>query len=168
MKAEKKRKIAVDAADIRILRALQQHGQLSKTKLSELVSLSPTPCWIRFTRLKDAGLIRGYHADIALDKIANATKVIVTVSLKEHSKANFDRFMEYVDQVDEIVECMATGGGMDYVLKVVTPSLSAFQHVMDQLLSAELGIERYMTYIATREIKSTQVNLANLITDPDN
>ncbi|MFD1210366.1 Lrp/AsnC ligand binding domain-containing protein [Modicisalibacter tunisiensis] len=52
---------------------------------------------------------------------------------------------------------------MDYVLKVVTPSLSAFQQVIDRLLSAELGIERYMTYIATREIKSTQVNLANLM-----
>ncbi|MBB3192532.1 Lrp/AsnC family transcriptional regulator [Halomonas cerina] len=160
------RKIAIDAADIRILRALQQHGQLSKTKLSELVNLSPTPCWVRFTRLKEAGLIRGYHADIALDKIANATKVVVTVSLEGHRKSNFDRFEDYIGQVDEIVECIATGGGMDYVLKVVTPSLSAFQHVMEELLSAELGIDRYMTYIATREIKSTQPNLACLMADP--
>ncbi|WP_136254451.1 Lrp/AsnC family transcriptional regulator [Onishia niordana] len=160
------RKLAIDAADIRILRALQQHGQLSKTKLSELVNLSPTPCWIRFTRLKEAGLIRGYHADISLNKIANATKVMVTVSLEGHRRANFERFEAYIAQVDEIVECIATGGGMDYVLKVVTPSLSAFQQVMDRLLGAELGIERYMTYIATREIKSTQVNLANLMTDP--
>ncbi|TFH86894.1 Lrp/AsnC family transcriptional regulator [Billgrantia azerbaijanica] len=161
------RKIAIDAADVRILRALQQHGQLSKTKLSELVNLSPTPCWIRFTRLKEAGLIRGYHADIALDKIANATKVVVTVSLEGHRKANFEHFEDYIGQVDEIVECMATGGGMDYVLKVVTPSLSAFQRVMDRLLSAELGIARYMTYIATRDIKSTQFNIANLMTDPE-
>ncbi len=161
------RKIAIDAADIRILRALQQHGQLSKTKLSELVSLSPTPCWIRFSRLKEAGLIRGYHADIAIDKIANVTTVVVTVALEEHRKVNFERFEAYIGQVDEIVECMTTGGGMDYVLKVVTASLAAFQDVMDRLLSAELGIERYMTYIATRQIKSTQVNLANLITAPD-
>jgi Lrp/AsnC family transcriptional regulator of ectoine degradation len=167
MKAEKKRKLAIDSADVRILRALQQHGQLSKTKLSELVNLSPTPCWIRFTRLKDAGLIRGYHADIAVNKIANATKVVVTVSLEEHRKSNFDRFEAYISKVDEIVECIATGGGMDYVLKVVTPSLSAFQNVMDRLLSAELGIDRYMTYIATKEVKSTQINLANLMTDPE-
>lgn len=160
------RKIAIDAADIRILRALQQHGQLSKTKLSELVNLSPTPCWVRFTRLKEAGLIRGYHADIAIDKIADATKVIVTVSLKEHRKTVFERFEEHIGKVDEIVECIATGGGMDYVLKVVTPGLHAFQNVMDELLSAELGIDRYMTYISTREIKSTQLNLASLATNP--
>jgi len=160
------RTIAIDAADLRILRALQQHGQLSKTKLSELVNLSPTPCWIRFSRLKEAGLIRGYHADIALDRIANTTTVMVTVSLEGHRKENFERFENYILKVDEIVECMTTGGGMDYVMKVVTPSLSAFQRVIDRLLSAELGIERYMTYIATREIKSTQVNLANLMATP--
>ncbi len=57
------RKVTLDAADMRILSAVQQHGQLSKIKLSELVNLSPTPCWIRFNRLKEAGLIRGYHAD---------------------------------------------------------------------------------------------------------
>lgn len=159
------RKITIDAADMRILSAVQQHGQLSKIKLSELVNLSPTPCWIRFNRLKEAGLIRGYHADISLDKILDVTKVVVTISLKGHQKSAFERFEAYISQVDEIVECIATGGGMDYVLKVVAPSLSAFQHVMEELLSAELGIERYMTYIVTRDIKSTQPKLSRLMAE---
>jgi len=162
------RKIAIDAADIRILCAVQHHGHLSKIRLSEIVNLSPTPCWIRFNRLREAGLIRGYYADIALDKIADVTRVIVTVSLKEHRKSVFERFEHHIKQVDEIVECTATGGGMDYVLKVVTLSLPAFQDVMDELLSADLGIERYMTYITTREIKSAQLNITNLTTDPKN
>lgn len=162
------RKITIDAADMRILSAVQQHGQLSKTKLSELVNLSPTPCWIRFNRLKEAGLIHGYHADISLDKIVDVTKVVVTISLKGHQKSAFERFEAYISQVDEIVECIATGGGMDYVLKVVAPSLSAFQHVMEELLSAELGIERYMTYIATRDIKSTQPKLSRLMAESGN
>ena len=49
----------LDAADIRILTAVQKHGQLSKTKLAELVNLSPTPCWARLTRLRAAGYISG-------------------------------------------------------------------------------------------------------------
>lgn len=161
------RKIALDAADIRILSAVQQHGQLSKARLSELVNLSPTPCWARFNRLKNAGLIDGYHADIALNKITDFVKVIVTVSLKEHRKSDFDRFERHIGQVDQIVECIATGGGMDYVLKVVAPNLASFQHVMDDLLSEELGIARYMTYIVTREIKSAQPNIGLLTTDPE-
>ena len=159
------KKTTIDAADIRILCALQQHGPLSKIRLSELVNLSPTPCWVRFNRLKNAGLIRGYHADIALDQITYASKVMVTIALQSHSKAAFERFERYICQVDEIIECIATGGGMDYVLKIVAPSLSAFQQVIDDLLAAELGIDRYMTYITTREVKSTQLNLACLMTD---
>lgn len=153
----------LDAADIRILNALQQHGQLSKSKLAELVNLSPTPCWARLDRLKAAGFVRGYHADLALERIVDFTQVVVTVSLTHHRKADFDRFEAMIMGLDEITMCIATGGGMDYVMHVFTPSLAAFQELMEGLLSADIGIDRYMTYIATRRIKSIQPNVAKLI-----
>ena len=40
-------RLGLDRTDIRILSAVQAHGQLSKTRLAELVNLSPTPCWAR-------------------------------------------------------------------------------------------------------------------------
>ncbi len=152
----------LDPTDIRILSAVQKHGQLSKMKLAELVNLSPTPCWARLTRLRAAGYIRGYHADIALERVIDATRVVVTVSLTRHRKVDFDRFENHIKSVDEIINCVATGGGIDYIMTVVTPSLSAFQALMDELLSAELAIDRYMTYFATRLIKAEQPNLAKL------
>ena len=85
-------KFTLDATDIRILSAVQKHGQLSKTKLAEIVNLSPTPCWARLTKLKAAGFIRGYHADVALDRVCDFTQVVVTVSLTHHRKSDFDRF----------------------------------------------------------------------------
>ena len=154
--------IDLDAADIRILCALQGHGQLSKTKLSEIVGLSPTPCWARLARLKKAGLIRGYHADIALMQIVEMAKVVVTVSLKSHRKADFERFERHVMATPEITECISTGGGMDYVMTVVCKSLPAFQSLMEAMLEADLAIDRYMTYIATRQIKSSRPDLARL------
>jgi Lrp/AsnC family transcriptional regulator of ectoine degradation len=157
------KKSGLDAADIRILSALQTYGQLSKTKLAEIVNLSPTPCWARLDKLKAAGFIRGYHADIALDRIVDFTQVVVTVALRQHRKQDFERFEAHIRQLDEITECIATGGGMDYVMKVVVPGLPAFQALMENLLAADLGIERYMTYIATRQIKAGQPNLAKLV-----
>ena len=153
----------LDAADIRILTAVQKYGQLSKTKLAELVNLSPTPCWARLTRLRAAGYISGYHADIALDRVVDTTRVVVTVSLTHHRKTDFDRFESHIAGIDAIINCVATGGGIDYIMTVVTPSLSTFQDVMDDLLSADLGIDRYMTYFATRLIKAEQPNLAKLV-----
>jgi Lrp/AsnC family transcriptional regulator of ectoine degradation len=158
------KQIALDATDIRILSALQKHGRLSKSQLAEAVNLSATPCWTRYTRLQKAGLIRGYHADLAIDMIAQLSKVIVTVSLNSHRKSDFERFENAVQARHEIINCVATGGGMDYVMTVVTSSLAAFQALMDELLSDDLAIERYMTYIVTREIKSAQPDLARLAT----
>jgi len=154
--------LGLDAADIRILSAIQKHGQLSKIKLAEIVNLSPTPCWARLNRLKTAGFIRGYRGDIALDRLGDFTQVIVTVALTHHRKSDFDRFETHIRALDEVTECIATGGGTDYVMKVVSPNLAAFQTLMESLLAAELGIERYMTYIVTREVKSAPPNLAGL------
>lgn len=156
------KKFSLDATDIRILSAVQEHGKLSKTKLAEIVNLSPTPCWTRLNRLEAAGFIRGYHADIALDRIGDFASVIVTISLTNHRKRDFDRFESHVRELDEVVECFATGGGMDYIMKVVSPGLAAFQDLMEDLLSTELGIERYMTYIVTRDIKSAAPNIVSL------
>jgi Lrp/AsnC family transcriptional regulator of ectoine degradation len=158
----------LDAADIRILSAVQKHGQLSKTKLAEIVNLSPTPCWARLSRLKTAGFIRGYRGVIALDRIGDFTQVIVTVALTHHRKSDFDRFEARIRALDEVTECIATGGGMDYVMKIFSPSLAAFQNLMESLLEAELGIQRYMTYIVTREVKSESPNLAGLIAKTGN
>ena len=153
----------LDPTDIRILSAVQKHGQLSKTKLAEIVNLSPTPCWARLTRLRATGYIRGYHADIALERVIDATRVVVTVSLTHHRKIDFDKFETHIRSIDEIINCVATGGGIDYIMTVVTPTLSAFQDIMEELLSADLSIDRYMTYFATRLIKAEQPNLAKLV-----
>ncbi|SEL03961.1 transcriptional regulator, AsnC family [Roseovarius azorensis] len=155
-------KHGLDAADIRILSAVQKHGQLSKTKLAEMVNLSPTPCWARLNRLRAAGFIRGYHADIALDRVADVTQVIVTVSLRHHRRADFERFESHIRKIEEITHCIATGGGMDYVMSVFVPSLAQFQGLMDDLLSADLSIDRYITYIVTRQVKAGSPNLGKL------
>lgn len=167
-KIERMSKFSLDATDLRILSEIQQNGQISKTKLAEIVNLSPTPCWVRLDKLKAAGFIRGYHADIVLSRIGSFMQVVVTLSLTQHRKSDFDRFESYIAEVDEITECIATGGGMDYVLKIHTPTLAAFQTLMETLLSAELGVERYMTYIVTRQVKSAHPNLAKLATNPAN
>ena len=156
------KKIGLDLTDIRILSAVQQHGQLSKTKLADILNISATPCWARLDRLKAAVSISGYHANIVLGKITDFTQVIVTVSLTHHRKVDFDRFEAFIKNLDEITQCIATGGGIDYVMDTLSPSLKSFQALIDNLLSAEICIDRYMAYIVTRRVKSAQHNLAKL------
>ena len=156
------KKQAFDAIDIRILSAVQECGRLSKSALAEKVNLSPSPCWVRFKKLEKAGIIKSYHADIAIDKILTATKVVVTVSLKNHHKQDFDIFESYIQGIEEILQCDSTGGGFDYIMTVLCSSLAQFQAVMEKMLADEIGIDRYITYFVTREIKSSHADLGKL------
>ncbi len=127
---------------------------MTKSALAERVNLSPTPCWERLRRLEKAGFIRGYHADIALDKLAPLTTVMVELTLKQHRYQDFQTFERHIRAIDEIVECHATGGGVDYLLKVVVRDIDAYQRLVDGLLMADIGIDRYFTYVVTRPVKA--------------
>ncbi|MGK0419760.1 MAG: Lrp/AsnC family transcriptional regulator of ectoine degradation [Candidatus Pseudothioglobus sp.] len=154
--------LKLDAIDIHILATVQEYGRMSKTALAEKVNLSATPCWTRLNRLENAGIIRGYHAEIAFELIAKMTTVILEVSLKRHRHEDFEIFEKRINELDEIVECIATGGGVDYILKMVVPSIDEYQKLVDALLLENLGIDRYFTYIVTREIKSSKPKLTTI------
>lgn len=144
----------LDAIDLKILATLQKQGRITKLALAEQVSLSPTPCWERLKRLEKAGFIKGYRAEIDLAKLGGTTTVLVEVTLKQHRFEDFETFERAVRKVPEIVECLATGGGIDYLLKIVTSDIDAYQRLMDELLTAGIGIDRYFTYVVTRQVKS--------------
>jgi Lrp/AsnC family transcriptional regulator of ectoine degradation len=144
----------LDRHDIGILKALQRDGRMSKVKLAAAVNLTPSPCWERLKRLEKSGIITGYSARIDVKKLGPATSVIVEVALAHHQAADFERFERAIRRIPEVVECHATGGGLDYVLTVVVPDIDAYQRLMDRLLADGLEIERYYSYIVTKTVKS--------------
>ncbi len=154
----------LDAIDLRILEAVQQDGRITKLALAERVGLSATPCWVRLKRLEEAGIIAGYHARLALRRIAPIAGVIVQVTLANHRQADFDRFEQAIAARPEVVACWAVGGGVDYMLKVVARDIDAYQRLVDQLLADQIGIERYFSYIVTRTVKEEDALPMSLLT----
>jgi len=142
----------LDPIDLKILAALQRDGRMTKLKLAETAALSPAACWERLRRMEEAGVIKGYTAIIDLEPDAPRTTVIVEISLKSHQQADFRRFEEAVAREPAIVACDATGGGIDYVMRVVTPDIDAYQRLIDRLLEPAIGIERYYSYVVTKSI----------------
>jgi Lrp/AsnC family transcriptional regulator of ectoine degradation len=149
--------LRLDAIDLKILDAVQRDGRITKLALAEKVGLSPTPCWLRLHKLEKAGVISGYHARLEPRTIAPITSVLMEVTLGSHRQADFDRFERTIRDLPEVVACWSVGGGVDYLLKVVTPDIDAYQRLVDGLLEREIGIDRYFTYIVTRTVKDDTV-----------
>ncbi|MCF3639668.1 Lrp/AsnC family transcriptional regulator [Rhizobium sp. TRM95111] len=156
----------LDAIDLRILNAIQRDGRITKLALAEKAGLSPTPCWLRLRKLEKAGIVSGYHARVAVRKVAPVANVMMEVTLGAHRQADFDRFERAVATIPEIVACWSVGGGVDYFLKIMTPDIDAYQRFVDGLLDRELGIDRYFTYIVTKTVKEeTVLPLETLLPD---
>lgn len=154
----------LDAIDLRILDAIQRNGRITKLALAETIGLSPTPCWLRLRKLEKAGIISGYHAHLSLRRLAPVASVMVELALGNHRQSDFERFERAIATIPEIVACWSVGGGVDYILKIMTPNIDAYQRLVDGLLDRDLGIERYFTYIVTKTVKEeTVLPLANLL-----
>ena len=147
----------LDAIDLRILDAIQRDGRITKLALAEKAGLSPTPCWLRLRKLEKSGIVSGYHARVAVRKVAPVASVMMEVTLGAHRQADFDRFERAVATIPEIVACWSVGGGVDYFLKIMAPDIDAYQRFVDGLLDRELGIDRYFTYIVTKTVKEETV-----------
>lgn len=143
----------LDRFDLKILAALQVDGRLPNSRLAQKIGLSPSPTWARVRRLEEAGVLRGYHADLAAERLGPITLIIVPVVLGSHRFQDFRRFEQAIEEIPEIVECWAVGGGVDYVLRFAVPSVAAYQALIEKLLQADVGIQRYWSYIATKPIK---------------
>ncbi|KQY45848.1 MULTISPECIES: Lrp/AsnC family transcriptional regulator [Rhizobium/Agrobacterium group] len=147
----------LDAIDLRILEAVQRDGRITKLALAEEVGLSPTPCWMRLRKLEKAGIVSGYHARVAVRRVAPVASVMMEVTLGNHRQVDFDRFERAVTAIPEIVACWSVGGGVDYIVKIMASNIDAYQRLVDDLLDREIGIARYFTYIVTKTVKEETV-----------
>ena len=159
--------LKLDDRDLKILTVLSSEGRLPKADLARRVNLTPTPLWDRLKRLEDAGIIRGYHAEIALAKIAPHVQIFVTVDLTGHTPAHFRAFEAAIARLDAITAAWSLGGGIDYLLHVVARDIDAYQRLIDTLLESRAGIARYFTYVVTGAVKAGPPPLAELLGQSD-
>lgn len=116
----------LDAADRRILRALQRDGRLSIVALSEQVGLSPTPCQRRVKRLEEEGVISGYAARLDPARLGLPLQAFVLVALESHAEEVVERFHKALAERPEVLAAYAMSGEMDYLLHVLAADLEAY------------------------------------------
>ena len=118
--------IELDAADRRILRALQRDGRLPITALAEQVGLSATPCQRRVRRLEEEGVIQGYGARLDPRRLGLPLQAFVQVALVSHAEDVVERFHAALAQREEVIAAYTMSGDMDYLLHVLAPDMDAF------------------------------------------
>ncbi len=145
--------IQLDEADMRILRALQEDGRLSNVDLAERVHLSPSPCLRRTRKLEEAGVIRGYRADLDRSQVGLGLTVFIEIKVSQHSRANADALAAALAAMPEVVSCCMVSGAADFLAELAVPDLSAYERLLSDRLLVLPMIADIRSNFALRVIK---------------
>jgi Lrp/AsnC family leucine-responsive transcriptional regulator len=144
----------LDAADRRILSALQTDGRLSNKALAQRVNLSESACWERTRRLFAHGVVRGVRAVTDPAAVGQPTLVLVGVVLDRSTRASFAAFEAAVRELPQVLECLLVAGEVDYFLKVRVADLPGFNRFHGERIIALPGVRQVRTFFVLNEIKA--------------
>jgi DNA-binding Lrp family transcriptional regulator len=145
--------VTLDAADLKLLSALQDNGALTNQQLADAVRLSPSQCSRRRQRLEQAGVIRRYRADLDPAKLGFGITVFIFVALATHSRNNARRFRDLVATLAMVQEAHAMTGDSDYLLKVIVTDLRALSALVNDVLLPHETVERVKSSIVLETLK---------------
>ena len=144
----------MDDSDIRILRRIARDGRISVQALGEAVGLSPTPVARRLKRLEDTGIITGYAAVIDEAALGFEISVFVSVKLDRQVDDALQAFEAAIATLPEVVDCWLMTGNRDYLLRVVTHNMAAFEAFLVGRLTKVRGVAGIESSIPLRRVKA--------------
>ena len=121
----------MDETGWRILEELQQNARISFSELGRRVALTPPAAAERVRRMEEAGIIAGYRAQPAHDRIG----LPITAFIRWTASGNDCAYLgEVAKEIPEIIECHRVTGEESYVVKVVVRSVEHLEQLIDRLM----------------------------------
>ena len=145
------------AAERQILRLLQANGRMSNVELAERVGLSESPCFRRVKQLEQSGLIKGYSAIVDQRLLGLEVTAFVLVTMEKQPDAATEAFINEVQAEEHIVECYATSGSHDYLMKVVARNIDHFSELCMQRILKFPGVMHVESSFSLKEVKHSRV-----------
>ena len=123
----------LDNLDKEILSILQKNGRNSVSSIAEKISLSIPATSDRIKKLEDLNIIRGYRAIINPQKIGLDLSALITIV--SESSSNYEKIVEYANEMNEIVECFATTGRGSHMLVIQTKNTQSLEKLLRTIQS---------------------------------
>lgn len=143
-----------DRIDLKILALLHNQGRVTKAAMGDQVGLSASRCWERMKKLEKSRIIRGYHAEIDLGRLAKLSTFIVQIKLTDYSYAKAKVFETGIGQLPNVIGCQAVLGDVDYLVTVAAFGIEHYQAIMEQMLDTLNVSFDYVTLPVTKKLKS--------------
>ena len=143
----------MDDTGLKLIKQLQLTADLSLSELSRRIGISKTACWNRMQRMEEEGIILGKKVLFDRESLGLKIVVFLSITVGRHSTDWVEKFSSVVEQFPEIIEVhRLTGEGADYQLKVVCPSIDAYDS-FQQDLSSKIDFTSMSSKMSLKQLK---------------
>ena len=126
----------LDATDRRLIRILQEEGELPVAELGTRAGLSAAACWRRLDRLERDGVILGREIDVDPRALGHAVTVFLRITLDKTAAGAFDAFLRAARELPEVVNIETLLGRVDVRMDVLARDLDHYREIYrDKILN---------------------------------
>lgn len=115
----------------KLLQELQVNGRASYAELAKKAGLSPSAAAERLRRLEDAGVIKGYHAEIDPEALGLGLTAIIRITA---DGPQYRALMTFLESCDHVRECYHVTGSDALMVKVLASSIADLEGLIMKLL----------------------------------
>jgi Lrp/AsnC family leucine-responsive transcriptional regulator len=121
----------IDDIARKLLDELQKDARISYAELGRRVGLSPSATAERLRHLEEAGVIRGYRADIDPAYFGFSIVAIIRMSCDGEQ---YNRFVAFLNTCEEVRECHHVTGSDALMIKVLVGSIEGLEQLVMKFL----------------------------------
>jgi DNA-binding Lrp family transcriptional regulator len=125
--------IDLDRTDRALISLLTADARRSNKELAAAVGIAPSTCSERLKRLAEAGVFRGFHAEVDPHALGIELQAMIAIRLRRHGADEVDVFKAKALALDEVIGVSHVTGGNDFLVHVV---VRGADHLRDLAVSS--------------------------------
>ena len=149
----------LDSLDKKILKMISEDARIPFLEVARACNVSGAAIHQRIQKLTSLGVIKGPQFIIDPEKIGYETCAYIGLYLKD--PGTFDRVVEELKKIPEVVECHYTTGGYDLFIKLFARNNHDLLTIIHDRLQP-LGLSRSETIVAFNAVIDRQLPVRDL------
>lgn len=129
--------VRLDDVDHRLLAALAEDARIPNNALAAKAGIAPSTCLARVRRLRDEGVIRGFHADIDPARSGHPLQAMIAVQLRGEARTRLSAYLQRLTELPGVLHVFLLGGVHDFQVHVAAPDSDALNEFVIEHLSTD-------------------------------
>ena len=154
----------IDKLDKQILTMIAEDARVPFLEVARACNVSGAAIHHRIQKLASAGIIKGSNFIIDPEKIGYETCAYIGLNLK--NPENFDKVVEELKKIPEVVECHYTTGDFDLFIKIYALNNHHLLNIIHDKLQP-LGLSRSESIISFNSAINRQIPIVDIPVEED-